>query len=405
MKPTYSFYFRKNRKNNHNEVPVYFRVTYNRKIKYVNTGIKVEEKYWNEKRQEVRKNHPSAKIYNQEFRKQRVKAEEIGFELEKINQLSAKNIVDKLIGKKPTDFIKYTIDYIARLKEAGNIRLSKQTAVILNKIKRYTKSNTIEFREMNCEFLDDLKLHLKNHIGNHPNTIRKDFERLKMVFKEADEKGLLLQNPFDKYKLPLRQKTKKEALTYEQLKAIEKLDLEKRSKLFHVRNYFMFSFYNAGIRFGDLCRLKWSNIQDGRLKYVMSKSRNNKNPKWKNIKLNDHSFAILKYYRTSGNEDEYIFPILNADKDLNNPSVFDRDKTSKNVMVNSLLKVLAKKAGIQLPLSFHISRHSFARHAANVGMNVYAISNALAHSDIKTTQTYLSGFNESLLDREMSSIF
>lgn len=405
MKPTYSFYIRKNRKNKQNKVPVYFRVTYNRKMKSVNTGIKIEEKYWNEKRQEVRKSHPTAKMYNQELRRIRVKAEKIGFDLESKKQISSKNIVDRLRGKKPTDFMKYTAGYISRLKQAGNIRLSKQTAVILNKIKNYEQSDSLEFQEMNHEFLDNLQQHLRQEIENHPNTIRKDFERLKMLFKEADEKGLLMENPFDKYKLPPRQKTKKEALTYEQVKAIDKLDLEQGTKLFHAKNYFMFSFYNAGIRFGDLCKLKWSNIQDGRLKYVMSKSLHNKTPKWKNIKLNDHSFAILKYYRTSGHEDDYIFPILDTEKDLENPSVFDSDKNSKNVIVNKALKVLSKKAGIELKLSFHISRHSFARHAANVGMNVYAISNALAHSDLKTTQTYLSDFNESLLDKEMSSIF
>jgi len=59
MKPTYSFY---NRKNKQNKVPTYFRVTYNRKLKYVNTGIKIEEQYWNETREEVKKSHTSEKI-------------------------------------------------------------------------------------------------------------------------------------------------------------------------------------------------------------------------------------------------------------------------------------------------------------------------------------------------------
>lgn len=405
MKPTYSFYIRKNRKNKQNKVPIYFRVTYNRKLKYVNTGIKIEEQYWNETREEVRKSHVSVKMYNEELRMLRVRAERIGFELERNNNLSAKNIVDQLKGKKPANFVKYTRNYIKRLKQSGNIRLSKQTSVVLNKIIRFSKTDSIEFGEMNRKYLDNLQLHLKNKIGNHPNTVRKDFERLKMIFREADEDNLLTENPFDKYKLPPRQKSKKEALTFEQIKAIDRLEFERGSNLFHAKNYFMFSFYNAGIRFGDLCKLKWSNIQDGRLKYVMSKSLHTGTPKWKNIKLNDFSFEILKHYRKSGSDDDYIFPILDTSKDLRNPAVFDSDKTSKNVMVNKLLKKVAKKAGIQLKLSFHISRHSFARHAANMGMNVYAISNALAHSDLKTTQTYLNSFNESLLDKEMSSIF
>lgn len=80
----------------------------------------------------------------------------------------------------------------------------------------------------------------------------------------------------------------------------------------------------------------------------------------------------------------------------------------RKINAQILLKSYSPKkemAEFELSLSFHISRHSFARHAANMGMNIYAISNALAHSDLKTTQTYLNSFNENLLDKEMESIF
>ena len=404
MKPTYIFYARLERKNKRNEIPVYLRITYNRKVRYVNTGIKVEEKHWNEKG-DVRNSHTAAKVYNTELRQLKLRAEQIGFDLARRNRVSAKNIADQLKGKNPKDFVKYTRQYIQRLIQAGSIRLSKQSNVILNKIIRFNKSESLEFGDITQEFLNDMKLFMLNTIGNHPNTVRKDFERLKMIFMDADEKDILSENPFDKFELPARQKSKKDALTFEQVKAIEALQLKKGTELFHSRNYFMFSFYNAGIRFGDLCKLKWSNVQDGRLKYVMSKSMKTHSPKWKNIKLSDASFEILKDYRTSGSDNDYIFPILDTSKNLEDPAVFDSDKGSKNAIINTNLKKLAKRAGIELSLTFHISRHSFARHAANMGMNVYAISNALAHSNLKTTQTYLSSFNESLLDKEMSSIF
>ncbi len=202
--------------------------------------------------------------------------------------------------------IKFTRKYLRDLKLTGSVRRSKQTNVILNKIIKYNGSDKVEFSEITQEFLDGLKYYMRDKIGNHQNTIRKDFERLKMVFAEAEENKMLNHNPFDKYKLPPRQKTKKDALTYEQIKAIERLDLDLNSDLYHVRNYFMFSFYNAGIRFGDLCRLKW-----------------------KNFKLNEYSFNILKDYRTSGSEEDYIFPILDTSKDLSIPSVFDSEKSSK----------------------------------------------------------------------------
>jgi len=405
MKPSYTFFARADRKNKRNEMPVYLRITYNRKLRYVNTGIKIEEKHWNDSKEEVRKSHPAEKSYNEELRKLRLKAQQIGFELGRKKRVSAKHIADQLKGKNPTDFVKFTRRYIQELKESGSIRLSKQTKVILNKIIKFNNSETMEFSEITHDFLDELQHFMKREYKNHQNTIRKDYERLKMVFTEAEKKEILNENPFDKYELPQRQKSNKEALTFEQIKTMERLDLEKGSDLYHVRNYFMFSFYNAGIRFGDLCKLQWKNIQDGRLKYVMGKSLNTQTPKWKNIKLTDNCFEILKDYRTSGSEEDFIFPILDTSKNLEDPTVFDSDKGSKNAIINANLKELAKLAGIELTLTFHISRHSFARHAANMGMNVYAISNALAHSNLKTTQTYLSSFNESLLDREMDSIF
>jgi site-specific recombinase XerD len=62
-------------------------------------------------------------------------------------------------------------------------------------------------------------------------------------------------------------------------------------------------------------------------------------------------------------------------------------------------------AGIDTYMSFHIARHSFARFAATQGMNIYAVSNALGHTKLETTQIYLNSFDESLLDKEMEYLF
>lgn len=405
MKPTYKFFVRTDRKGKNEKAPVYLRITYNRKSKYYNTGIRILSKHWSKRSEEVKSSHPSAKVFNQELKQLRMEVQQIGFDLDRKERISARNIANLLKGKNPSSFTDFAEKYLTYLRKTGSVRRSKQTKVILNKICRFTGEEQLEFGDITPDFLRDLDQYMRKVIGNHQNTVRKDYERLKMIFDEAKDRELIDESPFDRYKMPARQKSKKEALTYKQIKDIEALELDKESLIYHVRNYFLFSFYNAGIRFGDLCKLKWSNIQDGRLKYLMGKSQNNRSPKYKNIKLNDYSYEILKDYRSSGSEDDYIFPILDTSKDLDDPEVFDRDKSSKNSMVNNYLKKIAKKAGIELSLSFHISRHSFARHAANSGMNIYAVSNALAHSDIKTTQNYLNGFNESLLDREMGQLF
>ncbi len=58
-----------------------------------------------------------------------------------------------------------------------------------------------------------------------------------------------------------------------------------------------------------------------------------------------------------------------------------------------------------LLLAFHILRHSFANIARQKNANVYDISNALGHSDIKVTEAYLSQFDYQSQDKTMAMVF
>lgn len=118
------------------------------------------------------------------------------------------------------------------------------------------------------------------------NTINKEFERLKQINNQALKDRIILQDPFEEFDPPSRQRSKNTALAFDQIQAIEDLDLKPGSRLWHTRHYFLFSFYNAGIRFGDLCKLKGKNIVDGRLKYLMSKTQTNAKPSGKTSSCN-----------------------------------------------------------------------------------------------------------------------
>jgi site-specific recombinase XerD len=205
-------------------------------------------------------------------------------------------------------------------------------------------------------------------------------------------------DPFAKVDPVARTKTnQKTKLTFEQIEAIKNLQLKQGSDLWHVRNYFMYSFYNAGIRFGDLCCLTWENIIDGRLIYEMNKTGSRKS-----IQQMEPMRQILDLYRTDDCTG-YIFPILQ--KDFTDPGELRKRISSNNVIVNRHLKAIAKKAGIQANISFHVSRHSFANYALKKGMDLYSISKALGHSDLKITEEYINSFDEELLDKSMDKLW
>lgn len=402
----------KRKKKKDRTIPIYIRITEDRKSRYKSTGISVLPKYWNADRQEIRKSHRRNKHLNRKLREQVREIQKNRDELEKNDKLDLHTLKSTISEDADLQsIIHYAREYRKHLNDEDRYWEKRHFKVVIGNIERFIRERkkVTTLTKVDAEWIEDFQDYLltvggplKNgqRNGNSPNTVRKKLQRLKGMFNWLIKNKELKNDPFTTVeKVEANRVNSKTKLTFQQIKSIQDLSLEKGSHHWHVRNYFLYSFYNAGIRFGDLCTLTWDNLIDGRLVYSMHKTG-----KQKSIKQLEPMQEILDLYRTEeASGSALIFPIL--DDKYDDPMELRRRISTNNVLTNKRLKIIAAKAGIEANISFHVSRHSFAHYALKKGTDLYSISKALGHSDLKTTQQYLKSFDEEKLDKSMENLF
>ncbi|MDU1904838.1 MAG: site-specific integrase [Dysgonomonas sp.] len=162
------------------------------------------------------------------------------------------------------------------------------------------------------------------------------------------------------------------------------------------KDLFLFSYFGCGINMIDISYLKKKNVLDDRIVY-----KRHKTGKRISFMLQPYAKEIIDRYKDSDND--YLFPILD---DLAHNTVEQQIRRIKKVtyVANKNLKKIGEAIGLQIPLTTYVSRHSFATILKRSGVNIAIISEALGHSDLKTTQIYLDSFDNSQIDEAMKNL-
>ena len=109
--------------------------------------------------------------------------------------------------------------------------------------------------------------------GNKVNTVASNFKSLYAVLNKAVAIGIIKINPIKGYQI-VTENTEKESLTFDEIKKLSDLEISAHHKgMSKARDMFLFSFFTAGMRFSDVCRLKWENIIGNEIVYTMGKSK------------------------------------------------------------------------------------------------------------------------------------
>ena len=137
--------------------------------------------------------------------------------------------------------------------------------------------------------------------------------------------------------------------------------------------------YACGLRVSELVDLRLSNISfdDGFIRVI------GKGNKERLIPIGQNTLEKIKNYITTSRS---TVPKYKEAEDI--LFLNRRGKKLSRVMVFTIIKNLAFKAGIRKNISPHTFRHSFATHLVERGADLRAVQEMLGHESITTTEIY-----------------
>jgi len=356
-------------------LPIYLRITCNRKKAEIHSGYSCTIKDWNASAQLTK----SKSKVNKELLDQKGKILDFKIELEKNSKPVSATILKELYTGKSTvqsHLLDYLAQYIEELKIKNEIKLIslnkyEQSKKTLNKFisEKYWLSD-VTIDKVTYEFINAYGLFLKQEYGLHKNTINKYHSRLRTILLRAQAEGIITKQPYSNFKL-IMAKSERTFLNSEDLNKIVNVDLSHNLSLDRVRDLFVFSCY-TGLRFQDAQNLTTENLAKHKNKFVLSYSQQKTNGAVQ-IPLFDIAKSIIDKYKSSSERLvlKHLLPKISNQK------------------VNSYLKIVGDLAGISQPITHHMARHTFATTVClNNHMPMEDLSKLLGHSSLKTTSIY-----------------
>lgn len=387
------------------EHPIVLRITENKKRVTKSLGISVKAQHWDFSREEPKPKCPNRDLIISIILK--VKSEYQSKILEKIahdEEFTATSLIseekEEIKAKTVEDF--YT-SLIEELKERGQIGTSYAYKGSYRVLKQFNKKKKLNFTfsYIDVSFCKKFEDWLRAK-GNKDTTISFQLRTLRATFNRAIEAKIVAKdkNPFTEYKLShLNTKTMKRALSKSDIMKIMQADCTDKTPIRQLaQDLFTFSYLCGGISFIDIANLTPRNIIDNRLIYQRQKTHGGIN-----LQLSDEAKRIISKYSDYQLSAGYLFPILHHKRHITPMQKMNRTHKICHD-INQELRTFGKELDITTDVTTYVARHSFATVLKKSGVNIGIISQALGHQDIKTTQIYLSKFDNEQVDEAMKNL-
>lgn len=345
--------------------PIELRITYNRKQKYIGTGISIAPKQW---REGHIVNHKEEVLLNQRLDSLMIKVRKLLMGEEVIN---LSTITQEL---KKEDIVPL-YNFIEKRAFIRMYNKSDDTKDRYNRFIRLFKSygKISSFKDINDENILAYDKYLDS-TGMKPYSKWNNYHRfLNSFIIDAINEGLLKRNPYRWVNIDKDKDTNgyKRCLTPEEFQRVKRVKLSTKC-LQQVRDVFVFQTYTC-LSYADLKDFEINAIHliKGMKVYLGKRDKTGKDF---TIPLIKPALEILEKYNNK-------LPVIS------------------NVKYNQYLKIVAQAAKIDKPVSTHWARHTGATILLNDGVPMQIVSKICGHSSTKITeQVYAKLLDETVVD-------
>ena len=256
----------------------------------------LHKRHWDDKNQRVKHTHPDYLFYNNEIEKY-------------VNKYKIVKTSDFISNEKKS-LVYFVETYL--LPKCNSIGTKQKYQNILFLVKTFNKvkynKEDVLFKDIDEDFINEWRVWLKNDRGIVDNSVSYKTKTFKsFISKSINQRYYIYYpNPFSNIKTSVK-RIDVDFLDEEQINTIiyselfdvikgginkgKKRDLESRYtqllSINDVRNFFIFQFFNHGLRVSDLMTLRWNNLtingNEIRIKKTMLKTK--------------HPINILIYYK------------------------------------------------------------------------------------------------------------
>lgn len=247
----------------------------------------------------------------------------------------------------------------------------------------YDFSDTVNKKISDID-LNDIRKYLKKlYDKKYSNaTISRKISALKSFFKYLDAENKIKTNPMILISNPKQEKKLPSFLNYNDLESLLKApnlntpDGQRDALILEM-------LYSTGIRVSELINIKLKDINYSE-RTILILGKGNKE---RYVFYGSGCNELLKLYINDGRkklpDSIYLFPNKHGEK------INDR-------VIRMIINNNTKIAGLEVHVTPHTLRHTFATHMLNEGADLKSVGDLLGHENLSTTQIYTHVSNERL---------